>query len=131
MNKLEQIKLSSHKDERGTLTVAELKDYIDWPVARVYYLTDVAGPRGGHAVRNEKKIYVCQKGTVKARLHDGNDWQEFELHGPDDALIMREMCYRDFYEFSEDAVLLALSSVNYKEDDYIYDLDAFINEVSQ
>lgn len=128
MEKLKQIKLKSVKDDRGTLTVAELKDYVSWLPKRIYYLTDVVKARGGHAVRNEKKIYVCQKGTVKARLHDGEKWNEFILNGPDDALLMNEMCFRDFYEFSPDAVLLAVSSVNYVKEDYIYELDQFIKE---
>ncbi len=130
MAKLEKIKLKTVTDERGNLSVIELKDYVDWEVRRIYYLTDVKAARGGHAVRGEKKIYICQKGTVKARLHDGEKWNEFELLGPDDALIMREMCFRDFYEFSADAVLMAVSSVEYKKEDYIYDLNEFIKEVN-
>ncbi len=123
---LKQIKLKSFIDERGTLTPLEVRDYFDWPVERVYYLTDVSSPRGGHAVKNEKKIYICQKGTIKARLHDGEKWHEFELNGPDDAILMESVCFRDFYKFSPDAVLLAISSVKYVPEDYIYDLEEFI-----
>jgi len=130
MAKLEKIKLKTVTDERGSLTVLEMKDYIDWPIKRIYYLTDVKAPRGGHAVRGEKKIYICQKGIVKARLHDGKSWQEFELKGPDDAIIMSGMCFRDFYEFSKDAVLMAASSVEYNKSDYIYDLETFIKEAN-
>ncbi|MFH1284590.1 MAG: FdtA/QdtA family cupin domain-containing protein [Candidatus Peregrinibacteria bacterium] len=129
--KLKAVKLNSFKDERGVLTAIELKDYFEWPVKRVYYLTDVSRPRGGHAVRHEKKMYVCQKGSVKARFHDGKKWEEFEMTGPGDAILMEEMCYRDFYDFSPDAVLLAISSVNYDPNDYIYDLDEFIKEVNK
>ncbi len=131
MEKVQKIKLKSFRDERGVLTAIEIKDYAEWEVKRVYYLTDVTKPRGGHAVRHEKKMYVCQKGTVKARLHDGERWNEFELHGPDDAILMSSMCFRDFYDFSPDAVLLAISSVNYVPGDYIYDLEEFIKEVKK
>ncbi len=130
MEKVKKIKLSSHKDDRGVLSVVEMKDFADWPVKRIYYLTDVVLPRGGHAVRGEKKLYICQKGTVKARLHDGEEWHEFELNGPDDGIQMEGMCFRDFYDFSPDAVLMAISSVNYVPEDYIYDLDEFIKEVN-
>ena len=126
--KVQQIKLKSFKDERGVLTAIEMKDYVDWEVKRVYYLTDVTKPRGGHAVRHEQKMYVCQKGTIKARLHDGEKWNEFLLSGPGDAILMNGMCFRDFYDFSADAVLMAISSVNYVKEDYIYDLDQFIKE---
>src|SRR3989338_6813169 len=130
MEKVRPIKLNSFKDERGVLTAVELKDYVDWPVKRIYYLNDVGKPRGGHAVKHEKKLYICQKGLVKAKFHDGEKWLEFELKGPDGALIMDGMCYREFYEFSPDTVLLAVSSVNYVPTDYIYDLDEFIKYVN-
>lgn len=111
------------------MTAIELKDYVEWEAKRVYFLTDVTKPRGGHAVRGEKKMYVCQKGTVKARLHDGEKWHEFSLSGPDDAILMSGMCFRDFYDFSSDAVLIAISSVNYVPEDYIYELEEFVKEV--
>ena len=126
MAKLEKITLQTFRDERGSLTPFEASEILDWPVKRVYYLTDVTAPRGQHCVRNERKIYICQKGQIKARLHDGEQWHDFELSGPGDAILMEEDCFRDFYEFSEDAVLLALSSVNYDPEDYIYDLEEFI-----
>ena len=131
MEKLKKITLKNFVDERGTLTAIELKDFVDWQAKRVYYLTDVTKARGGHAVKGEKKIYICQKGSIKARLHDGEQWHEFELNGPGDAILMNEMCFRDFYEFSADAVLMAISSVNYNPEDYIYDLDEFKNYVNQ
>ncbi len=130
MEKLKKLTLKSFIDERGTLTAIELKDFIEWEVKRIYYLTNVTKARGGHAVKNEKKIYICQKGSVKARLHDGEKWNEYELKGPGDAILMNEMCFRDFYEFSNDAVLMAISSVNYDPEDYIYDLDEFKNYVN-
>lgn len=130
MEKVKKLKLKSFKDERGILTAIEIKDYATWPVKRVYYLTDVSMPRGGHAVRGEKKLYVCQKGHVKARLHDGEKWNEFELNGPDDAILMNGMCFRDFYDFSPDAVLMAISSVNYDPADYIYDFEEFLKEAA-
>ncbi len=128
MEKLKKIKLESFADNRGVLTPIEIKDYVDWPVKRVYFLTDVTEARGGHAVRGEKKMYVCQKGRVRARLHDGEQWHEFALEGPNDAILMNDMCFRDFYEFSPDAVLMAISSVNYVPSDYIYDLEEFKKE---
>lgn len=128
--KVEKFTLPIHVDERGPLVVAEMKDYVSWPVARFYYVTEVLKPRGGHAVRHEKKIYICQKGHVKARFHDGARWIEFEMNGPGDAVLMKSMCFREFCDFSSDAVLLAVSSVNYHKEDYIYDFDEFLKEVN-
>lgn len=130
-NNLNKIKIPTFCDERGVLAAVEIKDYVDWPVKRVYYVTNVTKPRGGHAVKNEKKIYICQKGSVKAKFHDGKTWHEFEMNGPDDAILMNGVCFREFYDFSADAVLLAISSVNYEKDDYIYDLKEFIAYIGQ
>lgn len=130
MTALKKIQLKTFIDERGPLSVLELKDYVDWPVKRIYYISDVLKPRGGHAVRHEKKIYICIKGSFKARFHDGKEWTEFAIKGPSDAILMEKVCFREFFDFSPDAVLLAVSSVNYVPEDYIYDLDEFINEVN-
>ncbi len=59
----------------------------------------------------------------------GEKWEEFELSGYGDSILMEGDYYRDFYDFSEDCVLLAISSVNYNGDDYIYDLDEFIDYI--
>lgn len=126
MSAVEKILLPTHVDDRGPLSVIELKDYVNWRPERIYYISDVKKPRGGHAVKGEKKLYVCQKGKFTARFHDGNDWVEFKLEGPGDAVLMSEVCYRDFVDFSEDAVLLAISSVNYVPEDYIFDFDEFL-----
>lgn len=124
--RLEKIKLETFTDKRGSLTPLELRDFVEWPVARVYYLTDVSESRGGHCVKGEKKIYVCQKGGVKCKFHDGSSWVDFELSGPSEGVLMEGDYYRDFYEFEPGTVLLALSSVNYEPNDYIYDLNEFI-----
>jgi hypothetical protein len=129
MGTLKQIKLNNFPDERGELTVMELKDYISWPVRRIYYLTDVKMDRGGHCVKGENKVYICQYGSVKARFFDGVKWEEFAMKGPNDAIVMEGDFYREFTDFSSDAVLLAVSSVNYNNDDYIYDIDEFVNYI--
>lgn len=127
MEKIKRIKIPTHGDERGNLSVIELKDYVDWPVKRVYYVTGTEKDRGGHAVIGEHKIYVCMQGTMKARIHDGDKWHEFEMKGPDDALLMSGMCWREFQDFSDGSVLMAVSSMNYEPDKYIYDFGDFLN----
>ncbi len=129
--KFERIKIPTHADERGNLSVVELKDYVSWPVRRVYYVTGVTKDRGGHAVRGEKKIYVCMEGSMTARIHDGEKWHEFVLQGPDDGILMEGMCWREFKDFSAGAVLTAISNMNYEKDKYIYDFEVFVEEASK
>lgn len=124
--RLQKVSFKIFTDERGSLVPVELKDYISWEVRRVYYLVDVVGDRGGHCVKGENKIYICQKGTINGRFHDGSGWTEFDLVGPGEGIVMEGDYYREFVDFSSDAVLLAISSVNYNAEDYIYDLEKFI-----
>ena len=126
---LERKKIPTHADERGKLSVIELQDFVEWTPKRVYYVTNVSADRGGHAVRGEKKIYVCMQGTMTVRIHDGKEWHEWQLEGPDDAIVMEEMCWREFKDFSEGAVLMAISNMNYGKDKYIFDFDQFLKEV--
>ncbi len=126
--KFERVKIPTHADPRGSLSAIELKDYIDWPVKRVYYVTGVKLDRGGHAVRGEKKIYVAMEGTMTARIHDGEKWHEFQMQSPDDAIVMEGMCWREFKDFSPGAVLCAISNMNYEKDKYIYDFNEFLGE---
>lgn len=125
--KFKKIKIPMFTDERGNLSVVELKDFVDWPVKRVYYVTGVTADRGGHAVKGEKKIYIMMSGTATARIHDGEKWHEIALKGPDDAILMNEMCWREFVGFSDGAVLCAISNMNYEKDKYIYDLEEYLN----
>lgn len=128
MEKFKKIQIPTHTDPRGNLSVVEMKDWAEWPVKRVYYVTGVTLDRGGHAVRGEKKLYVCMQGTVTARIHDGNDWTEIPLKGPSEGILMNEMCWREFKDFSEGAVLCAISNMNYENDKYIYDFEEFVKE---
>jgi hypothetical protein len=126
MEKFKRIKIPTHEDSRGSLSVVEIKDFVDWTPKRVYYVTSVKADRGGHAVRGEKKIYVCMQGEMTARIHDGKKWHEFQMHGPDDAIVMNETCWREFKDFSFGAVLMAISNMNYEKDKYIYDFEEFV-----
>ncbi|MBD3328715.1 WxcM-like domain-containing protein [Candidatus Peregrinibacteria bacterium] len=122
METVKKKKLPKHSDDRGELTVIELRDFIDWEPKRIYYVTNAVKDRGGHAVVGEKKMYVCMKGSCSARIHDGQNWKTFDLKGPNDALLVNHICFREFFDFSEDAVLMAISNMNYEPDKYIFDL---------
>ncbi len=128
---IELIKIPTHVDARGNLSFIEVKDYVNWKPKRIYYVTDVKGVRGGHAVIGEKKIYVCAQGQVKAKIHDGKKWHEFNLKGPSDALLMSAMCWREFSSFSANTVLIAISNMNYEKEKYIYDFEKFLAHTKQ
>lgn len=130
MKKFELVKFKTFDDERGSLTALELPDFFDWPLKRFYYVTGTKMSRGGHAVRGEKKLYVMMQGSAVARIHDGEKWHEHKLQGPSEGLLMNELCFREFTDFSDEAVLAVLSNMPYNPEAYIYDLDEFLKEVN-
>lgn len=126
MEIVKQIKIPTFSDDRGDLSAIEMKDFADWAVKRIYYVTNTKLKRGGHAVIGEKKLYVCLQGEITGRLHDGEKWHEFHLKGPTDAISMDGLCWREFDDFSAGSVLLAVSNMNYEKDKYIMDFDQFM-----
>lgn len=128
MELLKKVSIPTHTDERGDLSVIELKDFVDFEVKRVYYVTNTKAQRGAHAVIGEKKMYVCMNGSVKAKFHDGVNWHEFSLKGPRDAVIMNGFYWKDFYDFEPETVLAVISNMNYEPDKYIYDFEEFLTK---
>jgi hypothetical protein len=126
--KFRKVSFNVNKDPRGNLTAIEIKDYVNWEPKRIYYVTETLLPRGGHAVRGEKKFYVVMQGSATAKIHDGKEWSEFEMKGPNEALIMDEMCWREFHTFAPNTVLMAVSNMNYDRSAYIMDFDQFVKE---
>ncbi len=125
MKGIRTAKIPSFTDDRGVLSVVELKDYVDFPIERFYFLTNARLPRGGHCVKGEKKLYVMMKGSCKAKIFDGSEWAELELRGPEDVLIMEDDLWREFEDFSDDAVLGVLSNLNYDKNLYILSLSEY------
>ena len=125
--KFQHIQLKTHSDARGDLTPVELKEMIPFEVKRVYFLTNTRGKRGGHAHMKEQEFFICVKGSFSAKIHDGEKWHTFKMDGGRDALYNDAMVWHEFDDFSDDAVLLAISSTNYEGNKgYIMDFDQFL-----
>lgn len=124
--KFERFTLKHYSDLRGSLVPMEFREYIPWPVPRIYYCFNSKDVRGGHAHREENEFFICQRGEVGVRLHDGKAWHEFTMNGPLDAVRVDAMCWHEFHNFSTDAILLAASSINYDRSGYIEGFDEFL-----
>jgi len=126
MKIVEKINIPTFSDERGDLSVMELKNFIDWEVKRIYYATSTKKMRGGHAFIGEKKLYVCAQGSMVGKFHDGESWQEIALNGPGEGVQVGGLCWREFDGFSEGAVLLCVSNLNYESEKYITEFGQFL-----
>ena len=109
------------------MSPVELKDYIDFEVKRVYFITKPAAPTGAHCHKVEEEFFVLVQGSCTAVIDRGQGFEEIPLVAPTGALYVPNFVWHHFKDFSPDAVLLALSSTNYNPDrsDYIEDYEEF------
>lgn len=128
MKEFEFFTLPAFDDYKGSLVPFEFKEYINWVPQRVYYTFNNSGSRGGHAHRFEKEFFICPRGQITVKLHNGKEWYIEHLNGPTTAVRVDNMVWHEFTDFTDDAILLAVSSTNYDEADYIRDFDKFLKE---
>jgi dTDP-4-dehydrorhamnose 3,5-epimerase-like enzyme len=122
-----------HGDERGQLVaIEEMKD-IPFEIKRVYYMYDtVPGVRRGyHAHKKLEQILICINGSCKILMDNGYEKKIVSLEKRYEGVYVAPGIWREMYDFSEDAVLMAIVSELYNEDDYIRDYDEFLKSVGK
>lgn len=109
------------------MSPVELKDYVDFEVKRIYFITKPTGDTGAHCHKIEKEFFILQNGTCTAVIDCGQGLEEMKMDGPTDALYVGGYVWHHFKDFSADAVLLAISSTNYNPDrsDYVEDYEEY------
>ncbi len=58
---------------------AELHDFIDFEVKRIYYITDTTGATGAHCHLQENELFVLLLGTCTAVVDQGNGIEEIPM----------------------------------------------------
>lgn len=116
----------THTDERGALGVLE-GDNLPFAVKRAYFLYNgnESLPRGAHAHRNLRQVFIAFSGVVTVTLNDGlgHEWN-FVIDSPETAIDVPAGYWRDVH-LQGSAVCLVLASDRYNESDYIRDFEEF------
>jgi len=110
------------------MTPLELKDYIDFDVKRVYFISAPTGDTGNHAHRvEEDEIFIQIQGSSTICVDDGRGMEEIVLRGPQNAILVPHMVWHGFKDLSPDCIILALTSTNYdpSRSDYCEDYEEF------
>lgn len=128
------IEFESFREERGTLTLAQVKcdRNIPFDVQRIFWITKVPvkGQRGKHAHRSCWEVLTAIHGSFKVRVTDGKEKNEiFLLNDSHKGLLIPPMMWCELYDFTADAVCLCLASGAYDEGGYISDYQDFLNLV--
>ncbi len=125
--KFKKQKINKIQAPNFVMSPIELKDYIDFEPKRIYYVTNQTGATGSHCHKVEIEFFVMIAGSATAMIDSGNGIEDIPLTGPTDAIYVGNFVWHGFKDFSEDAVLLAISSTNYMSDrsDYIEDYELY------
>ncbi len=115
------------------LSPLELKEYIDFEVKRVYFITNPTGNTGQHCHLKEEELFVMVSGSCTAVIDQGNGLEEIQMKAPHSALYIGNYVWHGFKDFSKDAVLLAISSTNYNpnREDYIEDYEKYKQKLKE
>ena len=134
MNSVEDIKkltLPELGDYRGRLVVVEGGEgrQIPFIMKRVFYIygSDAEVVRGSHANRYSQFCLINVCGTSKVRAIDQSSKEKvFILDAPNMGIYLPAMIWKEMYGFSDDSILLVLSSEYYDKNEYIRDFEAFL-----
>ena len=134
MNKREvrMLEFPQKGDERGHLVIVEGMKDVPFDIKRIFYIygSDKDVVRGQHANLKSQFVLVNVAGKSKVRVKDGlGNEAVFSLNRAHTGIYLPEMVWKDMYDFSEDSVLLVLSSEHYDPEEYIRDDDTFVKMV--
>lgn len=133
MNKTRVFKFIQLGDSRGHLVVIEGNKDIPFEIARVFYIygSDSDVVRGQHANKNSEFVLINVSGKSKVKIDYGNSQEIIELNGPHIGVYIPKMVWKEMYDFSEDSILLVLSSCKYDSKEYVRDYDEYLALVNQ
>ena len=128
MKQFQQFTIKKIDTPRFVMSPVELKEYIDFPVKRIYFVTNPTAPTGAHCHKFEEEFFIVLKGSCVAVVDRGNGLEDLPMEGPTGAMYVPPFVWHHFKDLSSDLVLLALSSTNYTPDriDYIEDYNEYL-----
>lgn len=110
------------------MTPLELKDYLDFEVKRIYFISHPTANTGFHAhPALEDELFVQVTGQCTIQVDDGHGLEDVPLIGGQTAIYVPHMVWHGFKDQSPDSVILALTSTNYdpSRSDYVEDYEQF------
>ncbi|MEI6650078.1 MAG: FdtA/QdtA family cupin domain-containing protein [Candidatus Moraniibacteriota bacterium] len=113
----EILRAKTFVDKRGSLTVIE--KVVPFDIRRIFFIYGVSDDRGNHRHKRNRTALVCVSGSCKVKVNTGKSIGIYDLDEPEKILILGPEEFRTMYDFSPNAILLALVSEYYDPDDYI------------
>lgn len=122
------VEFQKRGDRDGKLVAIEGVRNIPFSIARIFYIygTGENVVRGQHANKHSEFVLASLAGSCKVKLFDGTKEETVILDRPDLGLYIPKMVWKDMYDFTQGAVLLALSDCCYDPDEYIRDKQMYL-----
>lgn len=120
-------------DLRGSISVGEFGQHLPFLPKRYFIVFDVPSRevRGEHAHKTCHQLLVCISGRVSCMVEDGTHREEILLDSPHIGVHIPPMIWSVQYRYSQDAILLVLTSEKYSADDYIRDHAEYVRLVGK
>ena len=127
------IKFKDISNKYGHLTPIEGFYDVPYEIKRIFYIYDVPNQdkRGHHAHRKTYQTLICVHGSLKVRVKTPDSEEIFILDSPDKGLMVGPMIWGEQFDYSDDAVLLVLTSEYFDENDYIRNYDIYVEEAKK
>ena len=130
MEKIEIIEIPKIHDSRGNLSFIQSSEDFPIEITRVFWIYDVPGgeARVGHAYKTQSEVITALSGSFDVVVFDkqGNE-SKYSLNRSYIALSIPPNYWRRMENFSTNAVSLHICSGPFNEEDYIRDLNVFLN----
>lgn len=122
------LRLPTFRDERGSLSVADLSVGLPFLARRFFVVTGVpvGQVRAQHANRTCHEVFVATSGGCTVDVDDSRSVTTFRLDGPGQALDVPAGLWITCRDFTRDAALLVLASADYDTADQVTDHDDFV-----
>jgi hypothetical protein len=123
------ITIHTVKAARGNLSAIELPETLPFQVKRIFLVHGVENTeiRGEHAHKICWQFLIASSGSVDVEVFDGITKKIFNLNSPDKGLLIPPMIWGTQFNYSSNGVLLVLASDPFDPDDYIHNLEDFID----
>lgn len=127
------LKFKDIANKYGHLTPIEGFYDVPYEIKRIFYIYAVpcGDTRGQHAHKKTYQTLICIHGSLKVRVKTPNSEEIITLDRPDVGLMIGPMIWAEQFDYSEDAVLLVLTSDCFDETDYIRNYDVYIEEAKK
>ncbi|MDR1983060.1 MAG: FdtA/QdtA family cupin domain-containing protein [Holosporaceae bacterium] len=121
MKKYRIINLDKHEDSRGKLIAFEKGVNCPFEIKRAFFMYDgdINSVRGAHANKKSQFLLIAIKGSCQINVNDGINSDSFVLDSSEKALYLDRMVWKEMVNFSENAIILVLSSEKYDASEYV------------